>query len=245
MSVKVYTVDIETTPLLVRTWSMWKPTIQASNIIEDRRILCIAWKEVGAKSARSSRVGAGKTEREMIAEFRAAIDDADILVGHNLDGFDMKHVTAKLIEYDLPPFQKLHTIDTLKEVRRVAKFSSNRLDFLCGKLLGSAKHDTDMQLWIDCMAGDEKALDRMERYCRNDVVITEALYLKLRPYFRNHPNIAPSGSMACPRCASEAATVRKAYRTKAGVERAHVHCLACSAPYTISPKGPNRPHSAV
>lgn len=244
--VKCYVLDIETTPLIARTWSTWNVTIQPNNIIQDRSILCIAWKEVGGRKTHSVRVGADKTERQMIAEFRAAIDDADILIGHNVVVFDLKHLTAKLIEYDLPPLQKVNVVDTLKEVKRVSKFSSNRLEFLCGKLLGSHKQETDMQLWIDCMAGDEKALDRMTRYCRHDVDITEALYLKLRPHMKNHPNVADSDSMNCPRCNSGVATVRKVYRTLAGRERAHLHCSVCSAPFTIAaPAAARRPLSAV
>jgi len=245
MGTKAYVFDCETTPLVARTWSIWNANINPDNIIQDRTILCIAWKEVGGKRTYSSRVGADKSERQVVAEFRAAIDDADVLIGHNLAGFDMKHVTAKLIEHDLPPFQKLHVIDTLREVKRIAKFVSNRLDFLCGKLLGVRKLRTDMDLWVACMAGDEKALERMTRYCRHDVDMTEALYLKLRPYFKNTVNLADTGTMNCPRCNSEAATLRKVYRTKAGAERAHLHCVACSAPFTISAAKAPKPLSAV
>lgn len=248
MGVTAYVVDIETTPLIVKTWSMWKTTIQPANIVQDRGILCIGWKKVGAgKRASSVRVGADKTERQMLSEWRAAIDDADILIGHNLAHFDLKHITAKLIEHDLPPLQKLNVIDTLAEVKKVAKFSSNRLDFLCGKLLNEHKLDTDMELWDACMAGDESALERMARYCRHDVEITERLYVRLRPYMKNHPNIAETDSANCPRCNSEIATVRKVYRTKNGQERAHLHCTACMAPFTIAARSEklNRPLSSV
>lgn len=245
MSIKAYVFDCETTPIIARTWGMWEVNIPPGNIIQDRSILCFGWKEVGGKKTHSVSVGPDKTERQVVAEFRAAIDDADILIGHNARLFDAKHLTAKLIEYDLPPLHKLHVVDTLAEVKRVSKFSSNRLDFLCGKLLGVRKLETEMDLWVQCMAGDEKALARMAKYCRHDVDITEALYLKLRPYMKNHPNVADAGSMGCPRCNHEVGTVRKVYRTKAGAERAHVYCGACSAPYTISAAKANRPLSAV
>lgn len=244
MGVKAYVVDIETSPLVVRTWSMWNANIQPDNIIEDRRILCIGWKEVGGATTHSASVGPNVSEREMLDHFRAAIDDADILIGHNLASFDMKHLTAKFIEHAIEPLQKHHVIDTLREIKRVAKFSSNRLDFLCGKLLGDRKLKTDMDLWVACMAGDEKALARMARYCRHDVDMTEALYLRIRGYIRSHPNVADTNSTNCPRCGHGLARMRKEYRTKAGAVRTHMHCLACSAPFTIA-AGAKRPLSAV
>jgi len=245
MAAKIYVADIETAPMIVRTWSVWNANIQPINVIQDRSIICIAWRELGGKRTYSSCVSATKTERQVVAEFRAAVDDADILIGHSFANFDIRHITAKLIQYDLDPFQKLHIIDTLREIKKVAKFTFARLDYLCQQLLGKRKLETDMQLWIDCMAGDQKALAKMERYCKHDVEITEAFYLKVRPYFRNHPNVADSDSMSCPRCNSDVATLRKAYRTKTGLERAHFNCVACRAPFTIAATKVNRPLSAV
>lgn len=245
MGVKIYIADIETSQAIVRTFSVWNTNILPWNVIREVGILCIAWKEVGSNRVFSSCVGPDKTERQVVAEFREAVDDADILVGHSFSNFDIKHITAKLIEHDLPPFHKLHIVDTLRELKKVAKFMYNRLDYLCQKFFGQAKLPTDNQLWIDCTDGDVKALRKMERYCRHDVSITEALYLKVRPYLRSHPNVADTNSTNCPRCGHGLARMRKEYRTKAGAVRTHMHCLACSAPFTIAAPKPPRPHSAV
>ena len=45
----------------------------------------------------------------------------------------------------------------------------------------------------------------MESYCRKDVVILEKVYIKLRPWIKNHPNIGlyiESDNMICPSCGS-------------------------------------------
>ena len=39
------------------------------------------------------------------------------------------------------------------------------------------------------MEGDEKALSYMLKYNVQDVVVLEEVYLKLRPWIRNHPNV--------------------------------------------------------
>lgn len=230
---KVILWDIETTPLVVRTWGLWGHNVSPDEIISDRRILAIAWKELGKERVHGAVVGSDMSELEVVAAFRNAIEDADVLVGHNSDKFDMRHLTAKLIEYGLDPLPKINTVDTLKEVRKIAKFSSNRLNFLGKKLIGQQKLETGRQLWVDCMAGDEKALRRMLRYCKNDVVLLEAVYMRLRPYMRSHPNLADFDSLNCPMCNSKSITLNKEYRTKAGLLRNHMRCNDCRAPFTM------------
>lgn len=245
MSVKTLLFDIETSPILAYTWGVWQHNIQPAGIVEDRKILCICWKELGKRGVSGRVVGDGVSERDVIEAFRAAAEDADVLVAHNGDKFDVKHLNAKLIEYRIDPLPKLHTVDTLKEVKKIAKFTYNRLDFLAQKLFGVGKHDTDFDLWKGVMGGDAKASARMLAYCKNDVILLERLYVALRPYFKNHPNIATHDSMNCPRCNCEVVTLRKAYRTKSGLERAHFNCAACRAPFTIAATKVNRPLSAV
>lgn len=245
MSVKTLLWDIETGPYEAYVWGMWQQNIHADNITRDSQILSISWKYLDEKKVHGVVVGEGRTERYVIESFLYAAEGADLLVHFNGDKFDLKRLTARMMVHQLPPLHKVNTVDPLKEIKRVAKFPSHRMDYLSKLLCGIGKHETDMQLWRDCVARDEKSLARLLAYNKNDVKMLEALYLYTRPYYKSHVNVADIGSMNCPRCNSELARVRKAYRTKSGVERAHVHCLACSAPYTISPKGPNRPHSAV
>jgi len=245
MGAKTLCIDIETSPIVAYTWGVWQHNIQPAGIIEDRKILCICWKELGKRGVTGKIVGDGVSERDVVEAFRAAVDDVDILVAHNGDKFDVKHINAKLIEFNLDPLPKLHTVDTLKEVKKIAKFTYNRLDYLCQKLFGVGKQVTEFDLWKQVMAGDAKACARMMAYCKNDVVLLERLYTTLRPYMKTHPNVADSDSMSCPRCNCELATLRKAYRTKAGLERAHFNCVACRAPFTIAATKVNRPLSAV
>jgi DNA-directed RNA polymerase subunit RPC12/RpoP len=54
------------------------------------------------------------------------------------------------------------------------------------------------------MAGNEKAWKMMEKYNRQDVVLLERLYDRLKPWIRNHPNhSAHSGEPCCTNCGSE------------------------------------------
>src|ERR1051326_8563093 len=95
---------------------------------------------------------------------------ADILCGHNADNFDYKKLNTTFIKYRLEPLDKKPTIDTLKALRRIAKFPSNKLDEICGVLgIGRKLPHTGKHLWTACMNGDRKAWKVMEAYNKHDV----------------------------------------------------------------------------
>lgn len=63
------------------------------------------------------------------------------------------------------------------------------------------------KLWKEVLEGNLEAWEEMEAYNRQDVVALEALYLKLLPWIKGHPNVnllsgdAPEVH-SCPNCGS-------------------------------------------
>ena len=60
-------------------------------------------------------------------------------------------------------------------------------------------------MWKRCLAGEQDALDYMQAYNIKDVEILEQVYLKLRPWIKNHPNISlylENEDETCPHCGS-------------------------------------------
>jgi len=128
------------------------------------------------------------------------------VITHNGDKFDIKQMNTKFIEYDLKLPSPYQSIDTLKIVRSVAAFTSNKLDFLLGKFKMKQKEETGgLPLWIKCKHGVESALRKLDHYCQNDVRILEELYLYIRPYAKIHPNLGlylDINKEVCPHCGS-------------------------------------------
>jgi len=92
-------------------------------------------------------------------------------------------------------------IDTLTSVRSVGGFTSNKLDYL-GKLVkGEGKLENPRGLWKDCFWGDPEALKHMEEYNKEDVFLLEDIYLFIRPWIKNHPNVGVYMFADEPRCA--------------------------------------------
>ena len=94
-------------------------------------------------------------------------------------------------------------IDTLKIARQSLNMPSNTLDSLAKRLGVDAKTDKyDVAMARAAVAGDKESQDRLAEYNRGDIISSEALFDRLRPYAqRTSPHMGMVGlttSIACP-----------------------------------------------
>jgi ribosomal protein S27AE/DNA polymerase elongation subunit (family B) len=244
MSPKIILFDIETLPALATTFSLWPQSIPHDNIIKDWSIVCICWKELNSDKVNSVSVldDAGRLKRDVYDDFtvvnvfRRAIEDADILIGHNSKKFDFKRLNARLIIHGLDPIPpKIHQVDTLQEVKKIAAFTCNRLDYLGKVLTGSGKVETSKGLWLRAVQKDKQAIAEMVNYCKGDVTLLEEVYLKLLPYMKSHPAVGALGGQdknnSCPKCGSTTFITRhtKHVFTATGIPRIQRQCKNCNS----------------
>jgi len=131
---------------------------------------------------KDGRVGMAKAARELLVE-------ADAVVTYNGDKYDLPKITGEIMLAGLSPPPPVASIDLIKAVKKFG-YNMNRLAYI-GPLLGlggKVKHQ-GFNLWKEVMAGDVKAQKTMERYCIQDVRLTEKLYHKVKPFIRNHPHL--------------------------------------------------------
>jgi len=129
--------------------------------------------------------------------------EADIVVGHNMGGFDEKHLRGGWLEYGWSPPSPWKTVDTLKVARQQFNFESNTLDALCKRLGVEAKTDKyDANVAHAALGGDGKAQRKLRDYNIGDIRATEAVYDRLRPYIKNHPHLGmfTADEWSCPSC---------------------------------------------
>jgi hypothetical protein len=189
---KILFLDIETRPDLVYTWGVYEQN--AISVKEHWGLLSFSAKWRGGRRITKGlddypgyRKG-NLDDTKMTHEIHALLDAADMVVAHNGAAFDMRKLNARFIERGLTPPSPYHVVDTKKEVRRVAAFSSNKLDWLSQQLeLGHKLIHQGWTLWFDCMAGKPSAWKTMKRYNKHDVVLLERLYTLLAPWMRQ-PN---------------------------------------------------------
>lgn len=217
--------DIETFPNLGYTWGKYEQNVIAFK--EEWKLAAFGYKVLEAKRVHCVTLNDVRNESALVRRLHEVLSDADILVAHNGDSFDMKKANAKFIEYGLKPPTPSLTIDTKKVARRHFAFNSNSLDAL-GELLGVGRKvkTGGFDLWLDCMAGKQKAWDSMARYNKQDVVLLEEVYLKLRPWIKSHPRV---GSIHhCPNCGSHRVQSRGVERTKTRTFK-RFQCQECGA----------------
>lgn len=207
--------DIETAPIDGYTWEMFD-----TNVFHVKRptyMLCYAIKWADQKKVTTRALcdypgylNDRENDKALVTDLHKDISSADIVVAHNGDSFDLKKAAARWIVHGLPPPPPVKTIDTLKLARRSFKFDSNKLDNI-GRYLGVGRKlpHTGKDLWIGCMEGDPKAWRMMRKYNAQDVTLLEAVYLKIRAWSANPPNLSGySLKPGCPVCQSTKVQMR-------------------------------------
>lgn len=233
---KIAFFDIETSPNLVYTWGIWEQNVV--RVVKDWTIIAFAVKYLGQKGVRTYTLAdfpGYKKDKEsdfqLVMKLWEEFNNADILVAHNGDRFDIKKANTRFMIHGLPVPAPYKTLDTKKMAKSQAAFDSNKLDELARQLELPRKVDNGgFWLWEACMAGDRKAWDKMKKYNAQDVVVLEKLYLKLRPWSKNHPSVTIYSGVpdACPRCSS-ARIQRRGYMYTSTSKSPKYECQDCGA----------------
>lgn len=223
--------DIETSPNLGYYFELYKE----GNIIcnqKDWYILSFAYKWLGESKTNvvslpdfSLYKKNKEDDRMLVASLWNLFDEADIVIAHNGNQFDQKKASARFIYHGFTPPSPYKQIDTKLEAKRYFKFDSNKLNDL-GKYLGLGEklQTGGFELWKNCMLGDKKAWKKMCDYNKQDVILLEQVYEKLKPWMRTHPNV--SIGVECPKCKSTKIQWRGTAKTSTKIY-ARFQCQDC------------------
>jgi predicted RNA-binding Zn-ribbon protein involved in translation (DUF1610 family) len=218
--------DIETTHNLAAVFKLTQNDYIASeNIVQERIIVCAAWKELGKKQVHAVSTldnphGKGNTllnDQWVCERLHEVLSSADVIVAHNGDEYDIKFTKGRMLVHGLPPLPPILSIDTLKVARKQFLLNANNLNYL-GSLLGVGhKKPTKQGLWLKVLQGDQKAIQDMVSYNKQDVRLLERVFLKLQPHMSDHTNrqlfgTSGHGRLTCPRCGSSDVQSRGVHR---------------------------------
>lgn len=226
---RVLLYDIETIQNVVASFNLYERGgmhLPHENVIQERYIVCAAWKwldehKVHAVSVLDAprRYKANPHDDLFVCEtLHSQLSQADAIVAHNGDEYDIKFTEGRIIKHGLSPLPPIHKIDTLKVARSRFLLNSNRLDYLARYLGVGKKIHIDNQLWLGILAAKEpaatRAIRKMVAYNRHDVRLLEGVYLKLLPYVPNPVNqqLYTPGD-PCSRCGSPRMTSQGIRRT--------------------------------
>lgn len=222
--------DLETAPNDAWIWGLWYETRSMEFVKSDWYVLCWSAKWLGSDEILSEGLySKGKNDKKIMIKLAKLIDEADIIIAHNAVKFDCKKANTRFIINRIKPPSPCKVIDTLIIARQKFAFASNKLGDL-GKFLGvgTKKATGGFKLWKKCMDGNKKAWKTMIKYCKQDVTLLEKVYLKIRPYMTNHPNLSVIQDEAvCPKCGSPDVWFRGYYLTSARTYR-RFSCKKCT-----------------
>lgn len=230
---KILIIDIETSPHMAYVWGKWKQNVGQNQWVKKSHIMSFCAKWLGKPEVvyQESRT---EDDSKLVKSMFDLLDEADIVVAHNGQRFDLPRIIGRGVIHGYTPPSPYYIVDTLLVARKELGLESNTLENLC-EMLNLPRKMTQRKfvgfsLWTECLAGNEKAWKEMEEYNIQDVIALEALYLKLLPYMKNHPNVVRTEEgekYACPKCGSENIQWRGYYYTRAGLCYKRFQCMDC------------------
>jgi len=142
---RVLILDIESSLDILASYGLKEQYHRPENILQDWYVICFSWKWLGGSRIYDySIIEDMKRFRKaddyhVIKRMHEVISDCEVMVGHNVDRFDWKKFMARVIYNGLPPLDKPFMVDTLKEARNIAAFTSNSMKYLSKHLKVNGK----------------------------------------------------------------------------------------------------------
>jgi predicted RNA-binding Zn-ribbon protein involved in translation (DUF1610 family) len=234
---KVLLTDIETAPVESYHWRLWKENIGIDQVKVDWTILSFSAKWLGEPMKKA--VYHDTFDEEDIRDDRAVLlqlwnllDEADIVVAHNGQSFDLKKIRARMFAVGMPPFSPVRVVDTLVVAKQTFGFTSNKLAWI-GDLVGEPKYKSKkfpgFALWDEFLKKNPLARREMRKYNLIDTAVLEKVYLRMRPWVEVHPNVNVKDLDSvneCPKCGSKHMQKRGVRTTQYGAYQRY-QCSNC------------------
>ncbi len=234
--------DIEVSYNIVSTWRTgYKINLGPENIIKERAIICACWKFQGESRVHSVQWDKNQCDKALLIKLSEAINEADEIVMHNGDKFDLPWIRTRCLFHKLPPLPSdIKTVDTLKWARRLYYFNSNKLDYIAQYLGLGGKLKTGFDLWKNIVLHkDDNSLIKMVTYCKRDTTLLEKVWeiLRVTVKHKTHTGVLLGGSSwMCPHTGSTNVKTSKTKISASGTTSYQMQSLENGAYYTISAK---------
>jgi uncharacterized protein YprB with RNaseH-like and TPR domain len=233
--------DIETSPNIGLFWEAgYKKNIDYSNIIKERAIICICWKWEDDRQVEFVHWDSKQSDKTLLEKFIKIANQADELVAHNGDKFDLAWIRTRCLFHEIEMFPTYKSIDTLKVSRSKFKFNSNRLNYIAQFLGIGQKIKTDYNLWKEIVLNkDKKSLEKMVKYCQQDVKLLEDVYKKLSVHMEvktHYGVIFGQDRGSCPECGSDELVRQGTSVSATGVKKVKFRCKTCNKMHTKTDK---------
>lgn len=229
--------DIETSFNIIGDFACgYNKHIGYNQILEERKIICICYKWEGKQKVYSLKWDKNKCDKKMIKDFLRVLNQADEIVAHNGDKFDIKWIRGRCFKHGLDMRPHYNTVDTLKEARKQFNLNSNRLDYLSKITGGKGKLHTDFDMWVKITLYNHKpSLDRMVKYCKVDVLELERVHNLMKTYIKPKTFTEREVHNECPECGGDT-IINNKRRLASGAVTVTLKCKSCGKYHSVNEK---------
>jgi DNA polymerase elongation subunit (family B) len=237
--IKILVFDIETSPMTAYVWGRHEVNIAMNHVKKESSVIAWGAKWLGDppyKIIYRDQRGAKDIEddRALLLPLWKLLNDADIVITYYGSAFDSPLLNARFMLHGFPPPKPYKHLDTYRIVKRVASFTSHKLEYLTDKLCTKYKKSgharfPGMSLWTECLAGNKAAWDEMKKYNILDVLSTEELYNKIKAWTPSTmPNVSADAT-DCRVCGKGSKMWHKGFEIKKSGRYHRYQCQDCYA----------------
>lgn len=231
---KILLFDIETSYNIGWFWSSGRTNfVTPEQILQERQIICISYMWLTDRKPKTltwSRTPGPGRDKKLLEKFSEIFEEADSVVGHNSNRYDIPMVKGRLLFHGLDPLPPTHQVDTLMEARRLFRLNSNKLDYIDKFIGGEGKKGCGIDAWHAIIQNNcPDAMKDMVKYCEQDVLVLKNVYQKIWSHTartRIGASQIVEGRAIC-KCGSTDVQYRGKYTTGGGYSYRRFKCKEC------------------
>ena len=211
-------------------------------MIEDWSLLSFSAKWVGddriVSSVLTPEEAIKRDDRRLSLMIWGLLDQAHTAITHNGKRFDIKRINTRFWKHKLHRPASYRVIDTLVTAKQVFGLTYNSMAYIAEFKDRDNKLSTNFGLWERADHGDPEALREMLEYNDQDVRTQEQIYMEMRDWIPNHPNLAiiAGDPNACPVCLHKGNHKKIGYHYTNKNKYNEYRCTSCGSIWHSSKK---------
>lgn len=244
---KVLIFDIEMSKGLYFAFPSHRPqTLRVGDRHQGQFMISAAWRWLGDDTIHSVAVTDDRKRfkkdptdhTHVVKTLYDKVSEADFVVGHNSDAFDLKHLQFMAYQLGMKPMPPRKSIDTLKCARRVFKHDSLSLDEIAHSrgLITKVDVPGKGKVWNAATLGCPKAIETIRHYNEGDIKVQTDVFLDMLPWMTNIPYLynlegKDGTGLVCPKCGEEHYIEKRGflYNTTKTAKYQRFFCQTCGS----------------
>lgn len=157
--------------------------------------ICMGWKVLGENKVHMESLADlhGKDlldDGPLVKRCKEILEDADMWITYNGLRFDVPWLQTRLLLNKQQPLAPVAHKDLYPTMRFKFKFSRNSLHNVQEAMgLDNSKTPVRLLQWLHLLAGRKTPWKEIQEHCKNDVLVLEEAYERVKPWMMSHPHL--------------------------------------------------------